>query len=91
MSKWINLLWPSFAAAVIGEAFFFSFINPQELYLLGQPVRWSPVAVYSVGFFMFWGLTLLTTLIGHFFNKSADELNGPIGTRVGAPRQPKTA
>lgn len=84
MSKWIYFLWPSFAAAACGEVFFFTFIDPKELYLFGQPVYWSPIAVYSVGFFMFWGLTGLTTVLAHFFHKPAAEINGPIETRPGS-------
>ncbi len=48
------ILWPSFIVGGIAEAVFFTLIDPQELYLLGEPVHWSPTAVYSVGFFMFW-------------------------------------
>ena len=58
--QWINLLWLSFFTAVLGETAFFAIIDPQELYLMGEPVFWSPMVVYSVGFFMFWSLTALT-------------------------------
>jgi hypothetical protein len=75
MLKWVYVLWPSFATAAIGEVFFFAFINPKELYLLGEPVSWSPTAVYSVGFLMFWALTALTTWSLLFFLKPADEIN----------------
>jgi hypothetical protein len=46
--------WPSFMIAGLAEAVFFSLINPQELYLLGEPVHFSRVATYSIGFFGFW-------------------------------------
>lgn len=84
MSRWIPLLWPSFAAAVVGEIGFFAVIDPQQLYLLGEPVEWSPIAVYSVGFFLFWGLTGLTTVFAEFFRRPAAEINGPIESRPGA-------
>lgn len=84
MSKWIYILWPSFAAAAIGEIFFFAFIDPKQLFLLGEPIDWSPIAVYSVGFFMFWGVTGLTTALTGFFRRPAAEINGPIESRPGA-------
>lgn len=73
--KWIYILWPSFVTAVLGEVVFFALINPKELYLLGQPVYWSPIAIYSVGFLMFWGLTAMTASLYYFFQKPADEIN----------------
>ncbi len=48
--------WPSFLVAAVAEMVFFSVINPQELYLLGEPVRFSVIATYSIGFFGFWGV-----------------------------------
>lgn len=77
MSKWIYILWPSFVTAALGEIAFFALIDPQELYLLGRPVAWSPMAVYSVGFLMFWGLTALTAALCFFFQKPAEEVNRP--------------
>lgn len=60
MSKSIQLLLLSFFTAILGETVFFAVIDPQLLYLFGEPVEWSPMVVYSVGFFMFWALTALT-------------------------------
>lgn len=75
MSKWINLLLMSFFTAILGETAFFVFIDPQLLYLFGQPVSWSPMVVYSVGFFMFWGLTALTAALVALQLKPAEEVN----------------
>jgi len=59
---WVS--WPSFVAAGIAEVVFFTLIDPQQLYLLGQPVEVSPLASYSIGFFLFWllcgGASLMT-------------------------------
>ncbi|MDE2585259.1 MAG: hypothetical protein KGN39_07645 [Betaproteobacteria bacterium] len=75
MRKWINLLWLSFFTAVLGETAFFAIIDPQELYLMGEPVFWSPMVVYSVGFFMFWSLTALTAGLVALLQKPGDEVN----------------
>lgn len=55
--------WPSFLVAALAEVVFFSVIDPQELYLLGEPVRFSPVATYSIGFFGFWCVAGASSLI----------------------------
>lgn len=65
--KWIYILWPSFISAIAGEVVFFAFIDPQELYLMGEQVHWSKTAGYSIGFLMFWALTALTTSLCYFF------------------------
>lgn len=85
MSKLVSIFWPSFVTAIFGEMVFFALINPQELYLMGQPVHWSPMAVYSVGFMMFWGLTALTVALMVLFQKPASELNTP-HPATGSPR-----
>jgi hypothetical protein len=63
------ILWPSFLVGGIAVGVFFTLIDPQELYLLGQPVHWSPTAVYSTGFFLFWAVaaasSALTSYLRH--------------------------
>ncbi|MBI2277816.1 MAG: hypothetical protein HYU74_10730 [Dechloromonas sp.] len=75
MSQSIKLLWLSFFTAVLGETVFFAVIDPQLLYLFGQPVDWPPMVVYSVGFFMFWGLTALTAALVALLQKPGAEVN----------------
>jgi hypothetical protein len=77
MIKWIQVLWPSFLVAGIAEIVFFTVINPQELYLFGQPVKYSPIATYSIGFFSFWILCAASSLATLFFQRTADEINRP--------------
>jgi hypothetical protein len=67
MKMIIWVLWPSFTAAAIAEVVFFTLIDPQQLYLLGQPINVSPIAAYSIGFLLFWlicaGASLATYLM----------------------------
>lgn len=67
MKMIIWVLWPSFGAATVAEVVFFTLIDPQQLYLLGQPVSLSPIATYSIGFLLFWlicaGASLTTYLM----------------------------
>lgn len=78
MLKWILVLWPSFVTASLGEIAFFALVDPNQLYLMGKPVDWEPIAVYSVGFFMFWTLTALTAAFIVFLQKPAAEFNRPV-------------
>lgn len=75
--KWIQVLWPSFLVAGIAEIVFFTVVNPQELYLLGEPVKYSPIATYSIGFFGFWILCAASSLTTLFFQRTSDEINFP--------------
>lgn len=62
------VLWPSFLVGGIAEAVFFALIDPQELYLLGAPVHWSPTAVYSVGFFLFWAVAAASSALTSYLH-----------------------
>jgi hypothetical protein len=56
------VLWPSFLAAALAEGCFFSLFEPDELARLGG-AGLSPMAVYSIGFFLFWGLCALASML----------------------------
>ncbi len=71
----IWILWPSFIVGGIAEVVFFTLIDPQELYLFGEPVHWSRTAVYSVGFFMFWGIAATSSAFTCFLQRSARDIN----------------
>ncbi len=71
----IWILWPSFIVGGIAEAVFFTLIDPQELYLFGEPVHWSRTAVYSVGFFMFWSIAAASSAFTCFLQRSARDIN----------------
>jgi len=71
----IWILWPSFIVGGIAEAVFFTLIDPQELYLFGEPVHWSRTAVYSVGFFMFWAIAAASSTFTCFLQRSARDIN----------------
>jgi hypothetical protein len=50
----IWIVWPAFVAAAIAEFCFFAFVDPQVLYWMGLPVKFSVSATYSLGFLFFW-------------------------------------
>lgn len=89
MKKLVLILWPSFLVAGIAEMLFFTLVAPQELYLFGEPVHFSTLATYSIGFFGFWAACAGSSLLTCFLQQSAAEVNrrpsegGSPGNRCG--------
>lgn len=77
MMKWIQVLWPSFLIAGIGAIIFFTVVDPQELYFMGEPVHFSLLATYSIGFIGLWIVCAASSLLTIFLQQGADELNKP--------------
>jgi hypothetical protein len=63
----IWVIWPAFVAAAIAEFAFFAIADPQQLYWMGEPVKFSVSATYTLGFLFFWlicaGSSVLTYLL----------------------------
>jgi hypothetical protein len=76
MQRLIWILWPSFVVAGIAEAVFFTLIDPQELYLFGEPVNYSRLATYSIGFFAFWALCAASSAFTCFIQTASRQVNG---------------
>ncbi len=57
-------LWPSFLTAAAASVVFFAAIDPATLHMQTLP-DWeiSRMAGYTLGFFMFWGVGLASSLI----------------------------
>lgn len=81
MQKVFWVLWPSFVVAGIAEGVFFTLIDPQELYLLGEPVHFSRMTTYSIGFFGFWLVCAASSLLTWFLQRSASEVNKGVGAQ----------
>ena len=71
------ILWPSFIVGGLAEMVFFTLIDPQQLYMLGQPVHWSPTAVYSVGFFLFWAVAAVSSAFTCFLQRTVTDDSRP--------------
>lgn len=53
----LTILWPAFVMAGVLEALVFVVVDPQNLHGFGgAPLEWSRSAIYSVTFFIFWGV-----------------------------------
>ena len=57
-------LWPGFLAAGVAEMLFFSCVDPLELRVLGA--TGERIAVYTLGFFFFWGIATLSSVLTLF-------------------------
>lgn len=66
----ISVLWPSFIVAIIASGAFFSAFNPSELVPFNLDIDISPIAAYSVGFFLFWLLAFLSSFGTLYFTNS---------------------
>lgn len=75
MKQVIWILWPSFVVAGLAEIAFFTLIDPQELYLFGEPTHFSRTATYSIGFFSFWAVCAASSLFTCVIQRSAADVN----------------
>jgi len=57
------VFWSSFLTAGVAEFVFFSIFDPFELHFFGAPLDLSRQAIYTMGFFGFWGLGIAASLL----------------------------
>ena len=77
MQRLIWILWPSFVVAGVAEIVFFTVVDPQQLYLFGQPVDYSAIATYSLGFIGFWLACAGSSMLTLFLQRTSDQINHP--------------
>ena len=70
-----SILWPSFITAGIANSFFFTFFEPDALLYAAGYSSMSNIAVYSIGFFMFWLLTSSSCVMTSYFMKPCCDVN----------------
>ena len=71
----ICILWPSFLAAAAAEGLFFAVFDPSELTLFGHSPSLSRTAIYSIGFFLFWGFAATSSGLTWLLQRSSPEIN----------------
>jgi hypothetical protein len=72
------ILWPSFLVAAMAEGFFFSLLDPRDLHLGGVHLALSPLAAYSLGFFMFWLFCALACMLSYYLANVPGERQPPL-------------
>ncbi len=65
------VLWPSFLCSALAVGCFFSVFHPDALW------EWSPMAVYTVGFFCFWSLCALSGMLTYYLVTVPEDYNPP--------------
>jgi hypothetical protein len=70
--KAMRVLWPSFLVAAAAEMVFFAFFDPGEFFLFGQPLELTRTAIYSIGFFFFWGFAAVSSGISLYLEQGSE-------------------
>ena len=85
----LRILWPAFLVAGVLETLVFAVFDPQEMRWFGGPlIGWSPLAIYSLTFFIFWGAIATAGALTALLTLTADEINqldAPPEAPVGRP------
>ena len=55
--------WPAFLVAAVLEMLVFAVLDPESLSLFGERLAWSRYSVYTVTFFIFWGMTMVSSAL----------------------------
>lgn len=69
--------WPAFLVAGLLEMLVFALIDPQDLHWFGHPLALSRQGVYTVAFFAFWALAMVSSGLTALLSMSAGEVNLP--------------
>lgn len=64
------VLWPSFLVAIVAEGLFFSLIDPFGGSLGDNEDSLSPLATYTIGFFLLWLFCALSSSLTCYLGES---------------------
>ena len=73
--RWMWIAWPAFLVAAVLEMLVFAMVDPGDLQWFGQPLEWSRLAVYTLAFFVFWGVTMASSALTTLLSVSPFEVN----------------
>ena len=75
MQKLMWIAWPAFLVAGLLEILVFAMVDPRDLHWFGQPVEISRQGVYTLAFFVFWGVAMLSSGLTTMLSMSPFEVN----------------
>lgn len=91
LQKLMWIAWPAFLVAGVLEMLVFAMVDPQDLQWFGQPVALPRLGVYTVAFFLFWLITMLSSALTTLLAMSPFEVNQcpleAVQRPVGCPKQ----
>ena len=67
VQKCIVTLWPSFMIAIVATGLFFSAFDPATLYPYNLDIEINVIGAYTLGFFIFWTLSAVSSLLTLYF------------------------
>ncbi len=73
--RWMWIAWPAFLVAGVLEMLVFAMVDPQDLHWFGQPVALSRQGVYTVAFFVFWGVAMVSSALTALLSMPPAEVN----------------
>ncbi len=83
----MTTLWPAFLMAGVLEMLVFALLDPANLHWFGgEQVALSASAVYTLVFFVFWGVIATAGALTQLLNLSADDINHQPVRRGAWPR-----
>ena len=75
MQRLMWIAWPAFLVAGLFEVLVFGLVDPEDLQCFGHPLALSRQGVYTLGFFAFWALTMLSSALTTLLAVSPFEKN----------------
>ncbi len=76
MQRLMWIAWPAFLMAGVLEMVVFAFVDPEALQWFDQPVNLSREGVYTVAFFLFWLIIMVSGALTTLLSFSPFEFNG---------------
>lgn len=71
----MGIAWPAFLVAAVLEMVVFALVDPSDLHWFGSPLALSREAVYTLAFFVFWGLTMASSALTTLLALPSSEVN----------------
>lgn len=85
------ILWPAFLMAGVLEVLVFAMVDPHDVQWFGVPLEWSRQAVYTIAFFVFWAIAVVSSGLTTLLAMSPFEVNRcpmpPTSRPDGCPKQ----
>ena len=73
--RWMWIVWPAFLVAGLLEMLVFAFVDPQDLHWFEQDLDLTRQAIYTLAFFVFWALAMVSSALTLLLGMSSAEVN----------------
>jgi hypothetical protein len=73
--RWMWIAWPAFLVACLMEMLVFALVDPHDLQWFGRDLELSKQAIYTLAFFAFWALAMVSSGLTILLGMSSTEVN----------------